>query len=47
MWEIRPAVSVQDAWHAVLTERPSVTLVTTDRRLAAAKRQRCEIEVVG
>jgi predicted nucleic acid-binding protein len=40
-------VSVYDAWYVALAERLSVTLVTTDRRLASANGPRCEIEVVG
>ena len=47
IWELRSTVSVYDAWYVALAERLSVTLVTTDRRLAAANGPRCEIEVVG
>lgn len=47
IWELRSTVSVYDAWYVALAERLSTTLVTTDRRLAAANGPRCEIEVVG
>lgn len=47
IWELRSTVSVYDAWYVALAERLSVTLVTTDRRLASANGPRCEIEVVG
>jgi len=47
IWELRSSVSVYDAWYVALAERLSVTLVTTDRRLASANGPRCEIEVVG
>jgi len=47
IWELRSTVSVYDAWYVALAERLSVTLVTTDRRLASANGPRCEIEVIG
>jgi predicted nucleic acid-binding protein len=47
IWELRSSVSVYDAWYVALAERLSVTLVTTDRRLASANGSRCEIEVIG
>jgi len=47
VWEPRSTVSVYDAWYVAVAERLSVTLITTDRRLAAANGPRCEIEVVG
>ena len=47
IWELRSSVSVYDAWYVALAERLSVTLVTTDRRLASANGPRCEIEVIG
>jgi predicted nucleic acid-binding protein len=46
IWELRPTVSVFDARYVALAERLSVTLVTTDRRLASANGPRCEIEVI-
>ncbi len=47
IWELRSTVSVYDALYVALAERLSTTLVTTDRRLAAASGPQCAIEVVG
>jgi len=45
-WELRDNVSFYDALYVALAELRRLTLVTADRRLAAANGPRCRIEVV-
>ncbi len=46
-WELRDSVRGWDAMYVALAEALEATLVTTDRRLAAANGPTCEIEVVA
>lgn len=46
MWELRHNLSGYDATYVAMAESLEDTLVTTDRRLAAAPGLRCRIEVV-
>ena len=45
-WELRDTVRGWDAMYVALAEALGATLVTTDRRLAAATGPQCEIEVL-
>jgi len=47
IWELRPNLSVYDAWYVSLAEELDTDLLTTDRRLATAPGPRCPIELVG
>ncbi|HET8620463.1 MAG TPA: type II toxin-antitoxin system VapC family toxin [Acidimicrobiales bacterium] len=46
-WELRSNVRGWDAMYVALAEVLDATLVTIDRRLAAARGPRCTIEVIG
>ncbi len=46
-WELRHQVRTWDAMYVALAEGLEATLVTLDRRLAAASGLRCAIEVIG
>lgn len=46
-WELRPNVRAYDALYVALAEAMDATLLTLDRRLAAAPGPRCEIVVPG
>lgn len=46
MWELRANLTAYDAAYVALAEGLRATLVTRDKRLAAAPRIRAEIEVV-
>lgn len=46
-WELRPNLTVYDAAYVALAEAVDATVVTADRRLAAAPGPRCPIEVLG
>ena len=45
-WELRANLTVYDAVYVALAESQGVSLLTGDRRLAAAPGPRCEIEVL-
>ncbi len=45
-WELRDNVSFYDGLYVALAERLGVSLLTADRRLAAANGPRCPIELV-
>jgi predicted nucleic acid-binding protein len=47
MWELRDTVRGWDAMYVALAEALDATLVTTDRRLAAAAGPTCRIETIG
>jgi predicted nucleic acid-binding protein len=47
MWELRDTVRGWDALYVALAEALDATLVTTDRRLAAAAGPTCRIETIG
>jgi predicted nucleic acid-binding protein len=42
VWELRPNVTVYDAWYVALAERLDAALATLDRRLQRASGPRCE-----
>ena len=46
-WELRDTVRGWDAMYVALAEALDAVLVTTDRRLAAARGPECSIEVIG
>ena len=46
-WDLRDTVRGWDAMYVALAEALDAVLVTTDRRLAAARGPRCSIEVIG
>jgi predicted nucleic acid-binding protein len=46
-WELRDTVRGWDAMYVALAEALDATLVTTDRRLAAAAGPTCRIETIG
>ena len=46
-WELRSTVRGWDAMYVALAEALGATLITLDRRLAAAPGPECAIEVVG
>ena len=46
-WELRSTVRGWDAMYVALAEALGATLITLDRRLAAARGPECGIEVVG
>jgi len=46
IWELRSSVSAYDAAYVAIAERADATLVTLDRKLAAAHGPRCTIEVL-
>ncbi len=45
-WQLRDTVRGWDAMYVALAEALAATLITTDRRLAAATGPLCEIEVI-
>ena len=45
VWELRESVSAYDAIYVAMAERAGATLLTLDRRLAAAHGPRCKIEL--
>jgi predicted nucleic acid-binding protein len=47
MWELRDTVRGWDGMYVALAEALDATLVTTDRRLAAAAGPTCRIETIG
>jgi predicted nucleic acid-binding protein len=46
-WELRDAVRGWDAMYVALAEALGASLLTTDRRLAAATGPTCRIELIG
>jgi|SRR5215211_4675781 predicted nucleic acid-binding protein len=46
-WELRDTVRGRDAMYVALAEALDGTLITTDRRLAAATGPTCQIETIG
>jgi predicted nucleic acid-binding protein len=46
-WELRDTIRGWDAMYVALAEALDATLVTTDRRLAAAAGPTCRIETIG
>jgi predicted nucleic acid-binding protein len=46
-WELRDTIRGCDAMYVALAEALDATLVTTDRRLAAAAGPTCRIETIG
>lgn len=46
-WQLRHTVRGWDAMYVALAEILDAVLLTTDRRLAAARRPACRIELVG
>ena len=46
-WQLRDAVRGWDAMYVALTEALDATLLTTDRRLAAAAGPTCRIETIA
>lgn len=46
-WELRSNLTTYDAAYVALAEATVATLLTADRRLAAAPGPRCEIEVLS
>jgi predicted nucleic acid-binding protein len=46
-WELRESVRGWDAMYVALAEALGAILVTTDRRLAAARGPTCSIEAIG
>ena len=46
VWELRDNVSFYDGLYVALAERLGVSLLTADRRLAAANGPRCPVELV-
>ena len=46
VWQLRPTLSVYDAWYVALAEELGATLATADRRLAGAPGLRCEVDIV-
>jgi predicted nucleic acid-binding protein len=46
-WELRDSVRGWDAMYVALAEALGATLVTTDRRLAAAEGPICSIDAIG
>jgi predicted nucleic acid-binding protein len=42
VWELRPSLTVYDAWYVALAEEIGAPLATLDRRLARAPGPRCE-----
>ena len=46
-WDLRGDLTVDDAAYVALAELLATTLVTADRKLAAAPGPRCPIEVIG
>ncbi|GAA1848701.1 type II toxin-antitoxin system ribonuclease VapC1 [Pseudonocardia ailaonensis] len=45
-WELRPTVTYHDATYVALAELLDATLLTLDRRLAAAPGVRCEVDTL-
>lgn len=46
-WELRDTVRGWDAMYVALAEALDTVLLTTDRRLAAARGPTCRIETIG
>jgi predicted nucleic acid-binding protein len=46
IWELRDNLTVYDAAYVALAEAMQATLLTGDRRLAAASGPRCPIEIL-
>jgi predicted nucleic acid-binding protein len=46
MWDLRENLTVYDAAYVALAEALGFPLLTADRRLAAAPRLRCQVELV-
>lgn len=47
MWELRAEISAYDAPYVALAESRSLTLVTSDGRLARAATSYCRVQLVG
>jgi predicted nucleic acid-binding protein len=47
MWDLRENLTVYDAAYVALAEALGFPLLTADRRLAAAPRLRCQVELVA
>jgi predicted nucleic acid-binding protein len=46
IWELRPNLTVYDAVYVALAEALEMPLITLDKRLSAAPRLRCVVEVL-